>query len=206
MIRVVTLQGTAAYDGVDDLPPLVRAAVDQARAANFANCCLPAHGRLLRVLAGGVGAGVIGETGTGYGAGLAWLAAGADPRARLVSVEREPDRAQAAARLFRELPNVRVHAGDWRELHAFAPFDLLVLDGGGQGKGEEPPLDPEAWLRPGGVIVIDDLAPLTGWPPRFAGHVDAARLYWLDHPRLRATQVNLAPDQATLLAAFLGDS
>ena len=201
----MTQDGTAAYEGLSDLPPLVQAAVQRARAAGFAYSCLPAQGELLRVLAAGIGAGVIGETGTGYGVGLAWLATGAHPQARLFSVERAPERAEASARLFSARPNVRVRSGDWSELHAFAPFDLLVLDGGGQGKGKEPPLGPETWLRPGGVLVIDDLSPLTGWPPRFEGRVDTARQYWLDHPRLRATQINVAPGHATLLATYIGE-
>jgi hypothetical protein len=52
-------------------------------------------------------------------------------------------------------------------------------DGGGQGKGTEPPLDPVAWLHPGGLLVIDDFTPLTGWPPRYAGEVDVVRQHWL---------------------------
>ncbi|TDP94903.1 class I SAM-dependent methyltransferase [Labedaea rhizosphaerae] len=200
----MTERGTAAYDGVEGLPPLVRSAVASARAAGFDFCCLPQQGMLLRLLAGGAGAGVIGETGTGFGAGLAWLADGARPGARLISVEHEPARAAAAAAIFSGAPNVEVHAGGWQALHAFGPFDLLVLDGGGQGKGDEPPLDPARWMRPGGLIVIDDFTPLTGWPPTFAGKPDPARRYWLDHPRLRATQVNVTPDSATILATYVG--
>jgi hypothetical protein len=77
-------QGTAAYDGLTDLPPLVQRAVDLARRLGFAYSCRPEHGRLLRALA--AGAGAIGETGTGCGVGLAWLASGARPGTRLVSV------------------------------------------------------------------------------------------------------------------------
>ena len=65
-------RGTAAYDGLTGLPPLVERAVDLARRAGFAHSCRPEHGRLLSALA--AGAGTIGETGTGYGVGLAWLA------------------------------------------------------------------------------------------------------------------------------------
>jgi predicted O-methyltransferase YrrM len=63
----VTASGTAAYDGCPDLPPLVAAAVAAAGRTGFADSCLPEQGRLLRVLAGGAGAGAIGETGTGCG-------------------------------------------------------------------------------------------------------------------------------------------
>lgn len=194
--------GTAAHQARTDLPPPVTAAVSMAAAAGFAYSCRPEQGELLRILARGVGPGVIGETGTGYGVGLAWLATGAHPDARIVSVERDPDRAAAAAGLFRDRRGVEVRTGDWAGLRADGPFDLLVLDGGGQGKGDEPPLDPAGWLRPGGLLVIDDFAP--SWPPRHDGRVDAARLYWLDHPRLRAAQVNVAPDAATILATYTG--
>ena len=200
----VTTTGTAAYEGLSDLPPLVEAAVGVARSMDFAYSCLPQHGELLRVLARGVGPGMIGETGTGCGVGLAWLASGAHPQARLVSVEREPDRAAAAAEVFRDAPAVRVRHGQWPDLAEFAPFDLLILDGGGQGKGDEPPLDPAAWLRPGGLLVMDDFTPLTEWPPTFDGRPDQARLWWLDHPELRATQVNVTPGQAVILAAYIG--
>jgi len=70
-------QGTAAYDGLTDLPPLVERAVDLARRLGFANSCRPEHGRLRHALA--AGAGTIGETGTGCGVGLAWLASGPGP-------------------------------------------------------------------------------------------------------------------------------
>jgi hypothetical protein len=90
--------GTAAYDGLTDLPPLVERAVDLARRLGFANSCRPEHGRLLRALA--AGAGTIGETGTGCGVGLAWLASGARPGTRLVSVEVDTERAGLVASLL----------------------------------------------------------------------------------------------------------
>jgi hypothetical protein len=114
------------------------------------------------------------------------------------------DRADAARATFRDDPRVEVRHGDWRNLAGAGPFDLLVLDGGGQGKGAEPPLDPAGWLRPGGLLVIDDFTPLTGWPPRLDGEIDTARLHWLDHPALRTTEIRLAPDLATLVAVYLG--
>lgn len=67
------------------------------------------------------------------------------------------------------MPQVRILRGDWRELREYGPFDLLALDGGGQGKGVDPPLDPAHWLRRGGLVVMDDFAPLIGWPPLFQG-------------------------------------
>jgi predicted O-methyltransferase YrrM len=67
-----------------------------------------------------------------------------------------------AQQVFADEPRVQIRCGDWRELAQQAPFDLLVLDGGGQGKGDEPPLEPAEWLRPGGVVVLDDFTPGAG--------------------------------------------
>jgi predicted O-methyltransferase YrrM len=189
---------------VNHLPPLVAAAIAVADRVGFRHSCRPEHGRLLQVLAGGVGDGVIGETGTGCGVGLAWLASAADPAARLVSIERDPARAAAAAEVFAGDPRVRVITGDWRDLRRDAPFDLLILDGGGQGKGDEPPLDPADWLRPGGVVVLDDFTPMTTWPPTHDGRIDAARTYWLRHPRLCGAELRVAPDAASIVATYIG--
>jgi hypothetical protein len=82
---------------------------------------------------------------------------------------------------------------DWHEICRAAPFDLLVLDGGGIS-------DPEELLKPGGTIVIDDLTPASAWPPRFEGEVDQARMHWLTHPALAAAELRLAPDLAALVA------
>lgn len=200
----MAVDGTASYADRADLPSAVAAAVAAARGEGFEKSCTPEQGRLLQVLAGGVGDGRIGETGTGLGVGLAWLLTGAHPAATLTSVERDRARATRAAGLFAAEPRVTVRHGDWRDLHADGPFDLLVLDGGGQGKGAEPPIDPAGWLRPGGLVVLDDFTPVDGWPPRVGGQLDEARLYWLDHPRLRTTQVRVRPDAATLIGYFTG--
>jgi predicted O-methyltransferase YrrM len=184
---------------------MVERAVAAARRLDFGYSCRPQQGELLRLLAAGIGPGTIGETGTGCGVGLAWLASGAPAEARLVSVERDPVRAAVAAELFRTDPRVRVVTGDWRDLAGHGPFDLLVLDGGGAAKDADPPVEPGEWLRGvGAQLVIDDFTPLTTWPPRHEGREDAARLHWLRHPRLRASEVRVAPSASTILATFVG--
>jgi hypothetical protein len=80
---------------------------------------------------------------------------------------------------------------------------LLVLDGG-QGKADEPPLDPGDWLRPGGVAVVDDFTPMRTWPPTYDGQPDTARMYWLRHPRLCAAEVKVTPAAASILATYMG--
>ncbi|MFY1691782.1 O-methyltransferase [Plantactinospora sp. WMMB782] len=190
-------RGTASYVGVTGLPSIVSAAVALAEELDFPCSCRLEQGRLLTALAAGA-TGAIGETGTGCGVGLAWLVAGRRPGVRVVSVERDGERAARVARLFAEIPDVEVVSGDWTLIEGYGPFDLLVLDGGGNGK-QGAAADPVRLLRPGGTVVVDDFTPLTGWPPMLGPAPDAARLGWLRHPALLATEVRLAPDLATVL-------
>jgi predicted O-methyltransferase YrrM len=196
----VTIGGTASYDHEDAMPGLVARAVAAARAEQFDKSCRPQHGRLLALLARGVGDGVIGETGTGCGVGLAWLASGASGGCRLVSVEIEEASARAAQAVFADDPRATVLRDDWRTLEAHGPFDLLCLDGGGQGKKGDTPIDPAAWLRPGGILVMDDFTPSTTWPPTYGGRVDETRRSWLTHPALFATEIRTEPTAAAIVA------
>jgi predicted O-methyltransferase YrrM len=200
----VSTNGTDAYRGLADLPPLVTAAVEAARKAGFTVSCLPSQGRLLQLLAGGIGEGVIGETGTGCGVGLAWLASGARAGVRLVSIEHDWVLADVARGVFAGMSTVTIRHGDWSQLRESGPFGLLALDGGGQGKGAEAPLCPREWLRPGGTVVMDDFTPARAWPPTLLGRPDTARLYWLQHPDLLAAEVRTQPDAATIIATFKG--
>src|SRR5690349_5165276 len=96
--------GTQAHLGCPDLPPLVRTAAEAAAALGFGESCLPEQGRLLALLAAGVGGGRIGETGTGCGVGLAWLAAGAGTGAQLASIDHDAQRVAAARVVFADRP------------------------------------------------------------------------------------------------------
>lgn len=99
----MSLSGTDSYLQVQGLPPMVAAAVDLAVTLGFAHSCRLEQGRLLHALAPGAQT-AIGETGTGCGVGLAWLASAAGTHVRLVSVERDPERARRAAALFATCP------------------------------------------------------------------------------------------------------
>src|SRR5262249_55994030 len=120
----------------------------------------------VRGVGGGRAGGMIGETGTGWGGGVAWMASAVGPDTRLVSVERDARRAAACQALFAGLSNVIVLHGDWRLIERYAPFDLLVLDGGGGAKrGDDEPADPAKLLKPGGTVVLDDFhPPVEHWP------------------------------------------
>jgi predicted O-methyltransferase YrrM len=178
-------------------PPLVTRALDDSRAKGFTLSCTPDVGRLLAVLAAARPAGRIAESGTGCGVSTAWLHSGLGASATLVTVDRDPDRAEGAQRLFAGDDRVRVLIGDWRLLEQHAPFDLLFCDGG--GKRDDPDAVVEL-LAPGGMLVLDDFTPSTSWPPIYQGSVDDLRLTYLTHPWLSATEVAVAPDQAVVLA------
>ena len=196
---VVSLRGTASYEDVAGLPDLVRQAVELARELRFPHSCRPEQGRLLQVLAGGRRHGVIGETGTGCGVGLSWMLSGAGPRTQLFSVESDELRASVSSRLFAGHGNVTILHGHWVALLDYAPFDLLVLDGGGAGKGDDEAIDVRDALVMGGTVVIDDFTPMTRWPPSHSGKPDLARLHWIEHPALLTTEIRLAPDLSSIV-------
>jgi predicted O-methyltransferase YrrM len=199
---------TALYAEQTDLPPLVARAVALANDLGFISCCTPAQGELLQVLARGRVGGVIGETGTGCGAGLAWMASVVGPETRLISAEIDATRAAACQALFAALPNVTVLHGDWRAIAEYGPFDLLFLDGGGSGKrADDRPADPVGLLKPGGTLILDDFhPPLEFWPeaalPTDADgrSTTAARRHWLQHPDLFATEIRVHPQVSAILA------
>jgi predicted O-methyltransferase YrrM len=185
----------ASWPHRDEVPALVQRAVVSAEGLGFPLCVHPATGRLLHALAGGVPpGGRIGETGTGTGAGLAWMATAAAPGVELVSVEVDEERLAAARDLFADHARVTLLEGDAQLVFDRGPYDLLVLDGGwGSGKRGDPTIDPLAVLKPGGMLTVDDLTP--GLP----AEADAARQHWLDHPDVDATEVRVAPDCSVLL-------
>jgi predicted O-methyltransferase YrrM len=190
--------GTASYAGAEDLPVLVGSALRLAQREGFSKSCRVEQGRLLSALAGGAVTS-IGETGTGVGVGLAWLVSGRRPGVRVLSVECDQERAALAASVFTSEPDVEVIHGDWTEIYDHGPFDLLVIDGGGGGKNGNPAADIARLLNPGGSVVIDDFAPFTQWPPMYGDGPDEARMIWLDHPDLVATEVRIAPDLAAII-------
>lgn len=196
----MSIRGTAAHRAKSNLPPLVKKAVDLATSLGFENSCLPGHGQLLAVLAAGRSGGLVGETGTGCGVGLAWMVSAATADTRFISVELDPERAEAARELFVGSPQVSIIQGDWQELESHGPFDLLVLDGGGAGKRGDSRIDVNRWLSPAGALVIDDFTPMTNWPPTHDGTQDEARMHWLKHPALFSTEIRISPDWSTLVA------
>jgi len=184
------------------VPPLVQRAVRAAEALRFNLCVHPATGRLLQSLAAGIRpGGRVGETGTGTGAGLAWMASFASPDVQFLSVEADAERASAAHTIFLDTPNVTVLHGDAGEVFKRGPYDLLVFDGGwGSGKSGDTRVDLADVVKPHGSLTIDDFAPMREFPPIFQREVDAGRHYWLTHPDVLATEIQVAPEMSVLVA------
>lgn len=200
----MTSNGTDLYDGLaaGAVPPQVLDAVALARRLSFPYTVHPATGRLLASLAAGISGGVIGETGTGTGAGVAWMLSTAPAGTRIVSIELDADRAGVAADLFRHDARVTILHGDANQLAAHGPFDLLVLDAPSTpGPLAWETLDPEVRLRPHGLLVKDDLWPMRSWPPRaYDGTDDLQRARWIEHPRLLTTEITVADGFAVLIS------
>jgi predicted O-methyltransferase YrrM len=147
---------------------------------------LPAVQRLLVVLAAGRRCA---ETGTAFGEGAAAIASTARS---LVTVERDPARAEVARERLADCDNVELYVGDWREvLPVRAPFDFLFFDAGCLDESPEV-VD---LLVPGGLLVKDDLTP--GRP--IDG--DPIRAFLFGHSELAAVEILTTPSTAVVIAA-----
>lgn len=125
----------------------------------------PRTGALLRTLAASKPGGRLLELGTGTGLATAWLLAGMDAEARLITVDTDPG-AQAIAR--EELgadPRVSFVLEDGMEVIRRQPpasFDLVFADAmPGKYDGLDAAL---ALVRPGGFWIGDDMSPQPNWP------------------------------------------
>lgn len=171
-------------------PLLVEHALSVADSMGFAKSCSPETGKLLRVLAAQVQDGVIGEIGTGCGVGAAWMVAALRPNASFVTVEIDERLARAAEEVIGSVPNAQVICGDWRAILEHQPFALLFADAAAAKQQEPETLF--AALRPGGLLVLDDLTP--------GREADPLREFWLTHPQVAASEILVSPTEAVILA------
>ena len=146
---------------------------------------LPEVQRLLAVLAAGKKCA---ETGTAFGEGAAAIASTA---VSLVTVESDVERAQVAAERLRNIANVELVVGDWREeLPSRAPFEFVFFDAG-RAEESQAAID---LLVPGGIFLKDDLT------PNRSGR-DPVRDFLLNHPQLVAVELLTTASAAAILAA-----
>jgi predicted O-methyltransferase YrrM len=150
---------------------------------------------------------MVGEIGTGTGVGAAWMLSRLAPTTRFVTVEADEQRARAAQHLFRDVSNALVIHDDWHAILAYGPFDLLFVDA---GPAKVPPgqqADTAAAetilvaLRPGGIVVLDDLTPEADWPPHLHDQPDPVREFWLNDTRVQATELLTTPHTVAILAS-----
>jgi predicted O-methyltransferase YrrM len=142
------------------VPDRVRTATNRAEAVGFTMSCDPRVGQLLGVLAAALPrGGRILELGTGTGVGLAWIVEGLGSRAdvEVVSVEVAPDIGVLAA--SNEWPDfVKLEVGDALEFIGKPEcYDMIFADAqGGKWEGLEQTINS---LRPGGLLLVDDMEP-----------------------------------------------
>jgi predicted O-methyltransferase YrrM len=176
-------------------PPLVERALALAARQGFERSCLDEDGALLHLLAGRRGMVRAGEIGTGAGVGAAWIVSALEPGVPFVTVEQDAVLATAAAELFADDGDVRVLAGDWRELMPReAPFDFLFVD------ARDAKDDPDAvlgLLAPRATVVLDD----SWFDPALP---DPRRDAWLGHPELNAIHLWVTPERGAVVAVRWG--
>jgi demethylmenaquinone methyltransferase/2-methoxy-6-polyprenyl-1,4-benzoquinol methylase len=137
---------------------LVERARQRALAFGFAQSAEPEVGQLLGVLAGGVPpGGRVLEIGTGIGYGTACIVSGLAGRDDVEVVSVEIDAARRATVVADRWPGfVRFIAGDvLAQFDSLGTFDLVFADAqGGKWEGLDRTIDA---LRPGGLLVVDDM-------------------------------------------------
>jgi predicted O-methyltransferase YrrM len=186
------------YHARSYIPPQVHHAQTVAEQFAFTRSSLPEVGRLLAVLTAALPHSRIGEIGTGCGVGTAWMASALHPDATLVTIDTNADYVTAVRQIFADDPRIHILHGDWRELRAYAPFQLLFADGG-RAKVEYPDVVLDL-VAPGGVVVLDDLTPEEYWPASWKGQVDLTRQFWLNTARVVATEIRVTERHAVIVA------
>lgn len=180
-----------------DVPAIVQRAFAVSRERGYVSFCRNETGRLLAALAA-TRSGTLAECGTGTGVGTAWLRSGVAQDAQILTAELDDRLATAAQEIFAGDDQVEVVAADWEQLRDRAPFSLLFLDA---GDVNDTSVDAVAdLLEPGGIVVLDDVAPCNSWPPIADGRVDVTRERWLSDDRFTAAEVMVAEDAGVLLA------
>lgn len=173
-----------------ELPDIVVRALRTSLAEGFVDTTRTETGWLLATLAAAV-SGPVAECGTGCGVGAAWLRWGAPPATGVFTAEANAHLADRARTVF-ATDDITVVHGDWAELAEHGPFGLLCTDHALARDDEADRL--RELLRPGGIAVIDALA------PRSLAPYDPVRNRWLEDAGLIATEVPVSADSWLIVA------
>jgi predicted O-methyltransferase YrrM len=188
----------ANYRATNQIPPLVKRAVNLAEQMEYTVSCSSDTGRLLQLLTGTYTSGVIGEIATGCGIGSAWIVSSLTPSTSFFTVEDDTPRAAAARALFEPLLNVRVIQGDWRGFLQNRHFSMLYA-GANSSRADYPELLFQS-LREGSLIVLDGLPPQGRVSLRSRLEAGRVRDFWLNDPRLASTEIQVSPTESVILA------
>jgi demethylmenaquinone methyltransferase/2-methoxy-6-polyprenyl-1,4-benzoquinol methylase len=175
------------------VPPVVKAAYDREQQLRFKQSSEPEVGRLLSVFAAMVPLrGRVLELGTGAGVGLAWIMYGLNERNDVEVTSVEIDREQAASVEAAGWPDwVSIVVGDSVELlGTLGSFDLIFADTpGGKIYNLQATL---AALRPGGVLILDDMDIQNTEPPERIARLANVRNQLFGSPSLICTELALS--------------
>lgn len=172
------------------LPKLVRIASRLASDAGFAMSCHPDTGRFLATLAATVPInGRVLEICTGTGVGTAWIVHGLHNRndVEVLTIEIDPVTAERAAAI--PWPTwVEILVGDAVEVTPQSgSFDLIFADAeGGKWEGLDSTLKA---IRPGGLLLVDDMTPDTFANERHKHKTHEVRDRLLNEPQLLSVEI-----------------
>lgn len=186
------------------VPSAAIRALRVAERAGFGMSSDTSTGSLLRTLAASKPGGRLLEVGTGVGVGAAYLLAGMDSDARLITLERGPAIANAARTLLAEDHRVEVvttDAVEWLTAYDGPPFDLVFVDTT-SAKFERRNLL-YAHMACGALFVADDLLPQDKWTEAHGPRVAKFRLEIVAEPGLLATLVDWG--SGMVIGAYQGD-
>ena len=175
------------------LPPVLQRLHESTVTIDFSMGSEPLVGSLLRTLAASKPGGSFLELGTGTGLGTAWLLAGMDRTARLITVDNDARLVEIAQQHLGHDPRVQFHVDDGGHFLislASSRFDLIFAD---TWPGKYTHLQEALQLlAPGGMYVIDDMLPQTSWPEDHAVKVEQLIAHVEQRDDLVLTKMNWA--------------
>ncbi len=190
------------YRSTTHIPPLVKRAINLSNQMQTKYACTDSIGRLLQLMVNQYQSGVIAEIGTECGCGAAWIISALSPNCSFVTVEEDAALAAVARALFENYPNVQALHGKWQDILIYRPFSFLYLNINRVDTAAREPLLQS--LRMGGTIVLSGMVPQDSLPVELRQQVDPVRDFWLNDPRLLATELPINQGEALVVASRVG--